>query len=113
MNGLHNGTAHGVSSHVNGPQVRPLAPRSAGDALLEDSFYPLQKGPYISPNYRLSAQSKKLVRQAQEPVLSSSPATVHLIYEVGSWIPFVKCGARSPPCQTRVCDAMIIGATLV
>ncbi|KAM7296095.1 hypothetical protein ISCGN_021291, partial [Ixodes scapularis] len=88
VNGVLNGTANGVSNGDYLPSrptptdtSRPLARRSAGDALEDDSFYPLQKGPYMSPNYRLSAQSKKLVRQAQEPILSSSPATVHIIYE--------------------------------
>ncbi|XP_054924149.2 uncharacterized protein [Dermacentor andersoni] len=85
-NGLTNGVANEDGPLVNGaaaPARKPKGVATAGDALLQDSFYPLQKGPYISPNYRLSAESKRLVRQAQEPVLASSPATVHLIYEVG------------------------------
>lgn len=85
-NGLSNGLPSDNGPLVNGasaPVKKPKGVVTAGDALLQDSFYPLQKGPYISPNYRLSAESKRLVRQAQEPVLASSPATVHLIYEVG------------------------------
>lgn len=85
QNSLSNGLARENGPLVNGasaPVRKPKVVATAGDALLEDSFYPLQKGPYISPNYRLSAESKRLVRQAQEPVLASSPATVHLIYEV-------------------------------
>lgn len=91
-NGLINGAANGDAGLVGRSAATPATRKpkgvvTAGDALLGDSFYPLQKGPYISPNYRLSAESKRLVRQAQEPILASSPATVHLIYEVGLALP--------------------------
>lgn len=45
-------------------------------------FYPLQKAPYIAPSYALSSESKRVLRQAQSPVWSTSPNAVHFLYEV-------------------------------
>lgn len=119
-NGLANGVTNGVSNGLplnTVPKPRPVkGARTAGDALLDDSFYPLQRGPYISPSCRLSAESKRLVRLAQEPILASSPATVHHIYDVGLIAPFVSVCAcergfsnparrayATPRLQTRAC----------
>lgn len=58
-----------------------------GDPSLEDksSFYPLQqKAQYMSPTVTLSAESKRIVRQAQAPILQASSRVVHFLYEVSS-----------------------------
>lgn len=54
-----------------------------GGMLRKDVFYPYQKATYMSPNYNLSSDSKRLVRRLQEPIFAASPGTVHLVYEVG------------------------------
>ncbi|UXI16071.1 very-long-chain 3R-3-hydroxyacyl-CoA dehydratase [Sarcoptes scabiei] len=54
------------------------------DPNLEDksSFYPLQqKAQYMSPTVTLSAESKRIVRQAQAPILQASSRVVHFLYE--------------------------------
>lgn len=57
-----------------------------GDPLEDkDSFYPLQqKTTYMSPGTTLSSESKRIVRQAQVPILQASPRVVHFLYEVRS-----------------------------
>lgn len=59
------------------------------DPNLEDksSFYPLQqKAQYMSPTVTLSAESKRIVRQAQAPILQASSRVVHFLYEVSDQI---------------------------
>ena len=61
------------------------------DPSLEDksSFYPLQqKAQYMSPTVTLSAESKRIVRQAQAPILQASSRVVHFLYEVSFTIVF-------------------------
>lgn len=49
----------------------------------EDTFYPFQKSTYYPPNYRLSSESKRIIRKTQEPVLATCNSTVRFLYEVG------------------------------
>ncbi|OTF72561.1 hypothetical protein BLA29_011224, partial [Euroglyphus maynei] len=54
------------------------------DPSLQDksTFYPLQqKAKYMSPTVTLSAESKRIVRQAQAPILQASSRVVHFLYE--------------------------------
>lgn len=68
-------------------EVKEILKSSQDADPLEDksSFYPLQqKTAYMSPVCTLSSDSKKIIRQAQAPILQASPRVVHFLYEV-SW----------------------------
>lgn len=68
------------------------------DPTLEDksSFYPLQpKAQYMSPNVTLSAESKRIVRQAQAPILQASSRVVHFLYEVRLIYPIYMSPAKT------------------
>ena len=44
--------------------------------------YPYQKAPYCSPSPFLSYESKRIIRQAQEPMFATAPRVSHFLYEV-------------------------------
>lgn len=105
INGIQNGGSHEVSNGVqNGfssdksseniikeikyslqtcpTKITSGASSLNGSLLNKDVFYPYQKAPYISPNYNLSSDSKRMVRRLQGPSYAAAPGTVHIVYEV-------------------------------
>ena len=52
------------------------------DFLDKDIYYPYQKNLYISPSPGLSFDSKRIMRQAQNPVYNATPRVAHFLYEV-------------------------------
>lgn len=74
-----------VSANSDLEQVKEILKATRdGDPLEDkDSFYPLQqKTNYMSPAVALSSESKRIIRQAQTPILQASPRVVHFLYEV-------------------------------
>lgn len=61
-------------THSRDPESGPLLDRSI--------MYPLQAGPYSSPSPFLSIESKRIIRQAQDPLYASAPRVSHFLYEV-------------------------------
>lgn len=75
-----------ITANSDLQQVKEILRASRDEDPLEDksSFYPLQqKTQYMSPMCTLSSESKRIIRQAQAPILQSSPRVVHFLYEVG------------------------------
>ncbi|KAI2807740.1 hypothetical protein BLOT_005679 [Blomia tropicalis] len=73
-----------VSANSDLEQVKEILKATRdGDPLEDkDSFYPLQqKTNYMSPAVALSSESKRIIRQAQTPILQASPRVVHFLYE--------------------------------
>lgn len=74
-----------VSASSDLEQVKEIlkATRDADPLEDKESFYPLQqKTSYMSPVCTLSSESKRIIRQAQVPILQASPRVVHFLYEV-------------------------------
>ena len=74
-----------VTANTDLEQVKEIlkATRDADPLEDKDSFYPLQqKTAYMSPVTTLSSESKRIIRQAQVPILQASPRVVHFLYEV-------------------------------
>lgn len=74
-----------VSATSDLEQVKEILKSTRDADPLEDkeSFYPLQqKTSYMSPVCTLSSESKRIIRQAQVPILQASPRVVHFLYEV-------------------------------
>lgn len=67
--------------HPSFTQIRPRNPES-GPLLDRSVMYPLQAGPYSSPSSFLSLESKRIIRQAQDPLYASAPRVSHFLYEV-------------------------------
>lgn len=63
-----------VQTRLRDPESGPLLDRSI--------MYPLQAGPYSSPSPYLSLESKRIIRQAQDPLYASAPRISHFLYEV-------------------------------
>lgn len=82
-----------VSATSDLEQVKEIlkATRDADPLEDKESFYPLQqKTSYMSPVCTLSSESKRIIRQAQVPILQASPRVVHFLYEVGEILyPFI------------------------
>lgn len=66
-----------VQTHLHDPVSGPLLDRSI--------MYPLQAGPYSSPSPYLSLESKRIIRQAQDPLYASCPRVSHFLYEVTTY----------------------------
>ena len=65
--------------------VSKILKSTADSDPLEDKeqFYPLQqKTAYMPPVTTLTSDSKRIIRQAQAPILQASPRVVHFLYEV-------------------------------
>lgn len=76
-----------INANTDLDQVKEILKATRdGDPLEDkDSFYPLsQKTAYMSPVTTLSSESKRIIRQAQVPILQASPRVVHFLYEVCS-----------------------------
>ena len=74
-----------VNANTELDQVKEILKSTRdGDPLEDkDTFYPLsQKTAYMSPVTTLSSESKRIIRQAQVPILQASPRVVHFLYEV-------------------------------
>jgi hypothetical protein len=74
-----------ITSNTELEKVKEILKSSRDVDALEDksSFYPLQqKTTYMSPVCTLSSESKRIIRQAQAPILQASPRVVHFLYEV-------------------------------
>ena len=74
-----------ITANTELEQVKEILRASRDEDPLEDksSFYPLQqKTQYMSPVCTLSSESKRIIRQAQAPILQASPRVVHFLYEV-------------------------------
>lgn len=80
---------HVVAANADLEQVAEILKASRDQDPLVDksSFYPLQqKTQYKSPVCTLSSESKRIIRQAQAPILQASPRVVHFLYEVSLFI---------------------------
>ena len=57
---------------------------SSSDVFLDkNTHYPLQKNPpYLPPTCTLSTESKRVIRQAQDPLWTNNPRAAHFLYEV-------------------------------
>lgn len=56
--------------------------QGAKELLDRDLHYPYQRNNYISPNPSLSFESKRIMRQAQDPMYGANPRMAHFLYEV-------------------------------
>jgi len=74
-----------VTAHSDLADVGRILKSTADSDPLEDKeqFYPLQqKTAYMPPVTTLTSDSKRIIRQAQAPILQASPRVVHFLYEV-------------------------------
>jgi len=81
--------SEGITASTDLEKVKQILKSARDGDPLEDkeSFYPLQqKTSYMSPVCTLSSESKKIIRQAQAPILQASPRVVHFLYEVGTFL---------------------------
>ena len=61
----------------------PRPPGPSGEMLDHDITYPLQpRSQYMSPAQFLSLESKRVIRQAQDPLYVNAPRVSHFLYEV-------------------------------
>ena len=59
------------------------AGQSTGEMLDHNITYPLQpRSQYVAPAQFLSFESKRVIRQAQDPLYVTAPRVSHFLYEV-------------------------------